>query len=196
MKPEEPSIHDALVKKAAERWWSVSEATAELSKETGYTRDEIAKELIRLVRKKELSISEGSSYKALLRYATSPYNLWFWGTISATVLSVFLAAISSGLLVYLRYIFGGALVMFLPGFSLVQLLYPKGEELNQLSRVALSVGLSALVFTPLCGLVLNYTPFGIRLVPVLVFLAGLTVIFLLFAVGRKHAYYKLGKGIS
>jgi len=193
---EESAIQEALVKKAADNKWRVSEATAELSKESGLSRDEIAKELITLVRRRELSVSENSPYRSLLRYSFSPYSVWFWATILATILSVVLTAASSGFVVYFRYIFGGALIVFLPGFSLVELLYPKGDELNQLTRVALSVGLSALVITPLCGLVLNYTPFGIKLIPVLAFLAGLTVIFLLFAVSRKHVYYKLAKGIG
>jgi len=193
---EESAIQEALVKKAADNKWRVSEATAELSKESGLSRDEIAKELITLVRRRELSVSENSPYRSLLRYSVSPYSVWFWATILATILSVVLTAASSGFVVYFRYIFGGALIVFLPGFSLVELLYPKGDELNQLTRVALSVGLSALVITPLCGLVLNYTPFGIKLIPVLAFLAGLTVIFLLFAVSRKHVYYKLAKGIG
>ena len=196
MMSEESAIQEALVKKAADNKWRVSEATAELSKESGLSRDEIAKELITLVRRRELSVSENSPYRSLLRYSVSPYSVWFWATILATILSVVLTAASSGFVVYFRYIFGGALIVFLPGFSLVELLYPKGDELNQLTRVALSVGLSALVITPLCGLVLNYTPFGIKLIPVLAFLAGLTVIFLLFAVSRKHVYYKLAKGIG
>ena len=193
---EDLTIQEAIVKKAADKKWLVSEATAELTKETGHSRDEIAKELIYLVKRRDISISESSSYRTLAQYSLSPYCLWFWGTLLVTILSVFLTAISSGFLIYLRYIFGGALIIFLPGFSFVELLYPKGDELNQLTRVALSVGMSALVFTPICGLALNYTPLGIRLIPILAFLAGLTFIFLLLAISRKHAYYKLAKGVS
>ncbi len=68
-------------------------------------------------------------------------------------------------MLYLRYVFGGLLVLFLPGFSLIELLYAKRKELDDLTRLALSIGLS-LAMVPLDGLVLNYTPFGIRLLPV------------------------------
>jgi uncharacterized membrane protein len=94
---------------------------------------------------------------------------------------------------YLRYAFGSALVLFMPGYSLIEALYPK-RELDELTRFALSIGLS-LALVPLVGLVLNYTPFGIRLLPVTLSTAGLTVVLLLLALSRKHAYYRLAKGL-
>jgi len=67
--------------------------------------------------------------------------------------------------------------LYLPGFSLVELLDGKRKELDDLTRLALSIGLS-IAIVPLDGLVLNYTPFGVRLVPIAISLAGLTIIFL------------------
>jgi len=49
---------------------------------------------------------------------------------------------------------------------------------------------------PLVGLVLNYTPFGIRLLPVALSLSGLTLLFLVLALRRKHAYYKVAKDLA
>ena len=49
---------------------------------------------------------------------------------------------------------------------------------------------------PLVGLVLNYTPFGIRLLPVAFSLSGLTLLFLVLALRRKHAYYKVAKDLA
>ena len=63
-----------------------------------------------------------------------------------------------------------------------------------LTRITLSIGLS-LALVPLTGLVLNYTPFGIRLVPVAFSLSLLTISFLFLGAWRKHVYYKLAKGI-
>ena len=83
--------------------------------------------------------------------------------------------------------------MFLPGYALIEALYPK-RELDELTRFALSIGLS-LALVPLTGLVLNYTPWGIRLLPVTISIAGLTVVFLVVALYRKHQYYKLAKGV-
>ncbi|HKW05693.1 MAG TPA: DUF1616 domain-containing protein, partial [Nitrososphaerales archaeon] len=92
------------------------------------------------------------------------------------------------------YVFGGLLILFLPGYALIQFLYSKKKELDELTRLALSIGLS-LAIVPLIGLGLNYTPFGIRLIPVALSLAFFTIIFLVLALVRKHTYYKIGKDI-
>ena len=191
----ESRIQDALMRKAAEMKWSVSEVTSMLSKETGRSRDAITKDLIRLSEKKMLLFMEKRPYRSLSGYAFSPYSLWFWVALCSTLLSVALTAFSPGPLAYMRYVFGGALVLFLPGFSVVELLYAKKAVLDWTERAALSIGMS-LAMTVLTALALNYTPLGIRLVPTLVSLVVLTVALLLLGVRRKHVYYKLAKGVA
>lgn len=82
----------------------------------------------------------------------------------------------------LRVVLALPTVLFLPGYALVAALFPErpeegpppGEEgepstrqgLDGLERFALSLGLSIAV-VPLLGLGLNFTPWGIRLAPVL-----------------------------
>jgi uncharacterized membrane protein len=105
-----------------------------------------------------------------------------------------LISVTSGAALYLRYVFGSALVLFLPGFALIEALYPK-RELDELTRLALSIGLS-LALVPLVGLVLNYTPWGIRLLPVSISIAGLTAVLLCVALKRRHDYYRLSVGVS
>jgi len=72
----------------------------------------------------------------------------------------------------IRIILGLPLVLFLPGYSLIAALFPRKADLDGIERVALSFGLS-LAIVPLLGLVLNYTPFGIRSSPVLILLSVL-----------------------
>lgn len=74
----------------------------------------------------------------------------------------------------LRILFGLILVIFLPGFSLTTMLFPKRDDLDGIERTALSFILS-LAVVPLLGLILNFTPFGIRLVTVLVVLSAFTI---------------------
>lgn len=83
----------------------------------------------------------------------------------------------------LRVVFGLPFVLFLPGYAVVAALFPEDggtdeagdrEGIDGIERVALSFGLSIAV-VPLIGLVLNFTPFGIRLVPILVSVSGLTI---------------------
>lgn len=190
----EASIQDAALKMAAEKKRSVSEMIEELSRATGSSDDAITKVLIRLSEERMLILKETSPYKSLAGYALSPYSLWFWGAAIATILSLPSIAISWERIIFLRYLFTGALFLFLPGFSITELLYAKKGELDELERLAFSVCLS-LALTPLTGLVLNYTPFGIRLTPMMFSLAGLTVILLLLALRRKHTYYKLAMGV-
>jgi uncharacterized membrane protein len=73
------------------------------------------------------------------------------------------------------------LVLFVPGYVLVAALFPKNTEIDWIERIALSFGLSIAV-VPLLGLLLNFTPWGIRFVPIVVTIA-------LFTVGVGYAAY-------
>lgn len=62
------------------------------------------------------------------------------------------------------------LVLFVPGYVLVAALFPgsltpEKPEIDWIERIALSFGLSIAV-VPLLGLLLNFTPFGIRFAPI------------------------------
>ncbi len=61
----------------------------------------------------------------------------------STIVSVALISVTSGVVIYLRYVFGGLLVLFLPRYSLVELLYAKNNELDELMGDALSIGLKS-----------------------------------------------------
>lgn len=84
-----------------------------------------------------------------------------------TDLSVFLPFVSD---TALRIVFGLPFVLFAPGYVLIAALFPEeprdGEGIDGLERVALSFGLSIAV-VPLIGLLLNFTPWGIRLAPIM-----------------------------
>lgn len=161
--------------------------------ENGVNRDEAIGALIELQGKRMVSVTEAAPYASAWSYAFSPYSLWFWAAVAAVAASVGLISVTSGAALYARYVFGSALVLFLPGYALIEALYPK-RELDELTRFALSIGLS-LALVPLTGLVLNYTPWGIRLLPVTISIAGLTLVLLCLAVYRRHQYYKLSKGV-
>jgi uncharacterized membrane protein len=70
---------------------------------------------------------------------------------------------------------GLVFVLFLPGYVLVAALYPRKDDLDLVERLALSLGLSIAV-VPLIGLALNYSPWGIRLDPILAFLTLFVVL--------------------
>jgi uncharacterized membrane protein len=83
-----------------------------------------------------------------------------------------------------RIILGLPLVLFLPGYALIATLFPRKGDLDGIERVALSFGLS-IAITPLLGLALNYTPFGIRLTPVLTVLSVFTIALAIGACARR-----------
>lgn len=84
----------------------------------------------------------------------------------------------------LRIVLGFSLVLFLPGYSLIAMLFPRMDELGWIERFALSLGLS-IAIGPLLGLVLNYSPFGIRLAPVMIVLSTVTISLSLVAWFRR-----------
>ena len=105
----------------------------------------------------------------------------------------------------LRIPIGLVFVLFVPGYAFIAALFPEegespteGEDgdreteeselaassrsgIDGIERVALSFGLS-IAIVPLIGLVLNFTPWGIRLTPIMLGVSGFTL--LAVAVGR------------
>lgn len=81
---------------------------------------------------------------------------------------------------------GLAMVLFVPGYTLIAALFPGKRDLDSIERLALSFGLSIAV-VPLIGLGLNYTPWGIRLTPVVVSIAFFTVTMAVAAWMRRRS---------
>lgn len=110
----------------------------------------------------------------------------------------------------LRVVFGLPFVLFIPGYALIAALFPEAGEppaeieseqapneaddsrtisdrgIDGIERVALSFGLSIAV-VPLIGLVLNFTPWGIRLAPIMVAVSGFTIGMITLAASRRWA---------
>jgi len=84
----------------------------------------------------------------------------------------------------IKIILGLPLVLFLPGYALIAALFPRKDDLDGIERIALSFGLS-IATVPLLGLALNYTPFGIRLSPILIVLSVFTISLAMGAYARR-----------
>jgi uncharacterized membrane protein len=133
--------------------------------------------------------------RSFLQYIFNIEGLWFHAFTSLVVITLILVYIAyHPPLLYLRYVLGSLFVLYLPGYALIEALYPRGDELEPLERLALSIGLS-LALVPLVGLVLNYTPWGIRLTPIVISLAILTEGLVLYSLYRKYQYFRLGSSI-
>ncbi len=135
----------------------------------------------------KLDLTDLSPPKTILNYLIRlDYSLWFWTIITLTTLTNILTYITNYIpqLIPLRWVLGTLYVLFMPGYVLVEALYPTRGGLSPLERVALAVGLS-LAITPLLGLILNYTPWGIRLTPILITISTYVIVISLLAAFRK-----------
>ncbi len=98
-----------------------------------------------------------------------------WDLLSIIVTSLLLIAVIYLLPdSFLRVALGLPFLLFFPGYALITVLFPNQDDLETIERVALSFGLS-IAITPLIGFGLNYTPFGIRLAPILLSISALNI---------------------
>ncbi|MBR1368851.1 hypothetical protein RJ53_04720 [Methanocalculus chunghsingensis] len=86
--------------------------------------------------------------------------LWIIGTVSC----IYLPFLQN---TPFRVAFALPFILFIPGYLLIAALFPADDDLDWIERIALSFGLSIAV-VPLIGLGLNYTPWGIRLDPIVI----------------------------
>ncbi|MFC1906238.1 DUF1616 domain-containing protein [Chloroflexota bacterium] len=93
---------------------------------------------------------------------------------------------------FLRIAFGLPFLIFFPGYVLVAALFAHSGDMDGIEKIALSFGISIAV-TALIGLGLNYTPWGIRLEPVLFAISAF--IFTLSGIAmlrrRQHEVFEL-----
>lgn len=85
----------------------------------------------------------------------------------------------------LRIILGLPFVLFFPGYTLIAAIFPRKEGLSGIERVALSFGMSIAV-VPIIGLILNYTPWGIKLESILWAIASFIFIMIAIAGLRRR----------
>ncbi len=184
MKEEE---HQAL--KMAERGGTLSDLVDELAKRFGFRRAAMA--AFKLYKEGAIELVEPVPYTSALRFLFSVESTWFWALTGVVCFTLWLVLnVEEPPLLYARYVLGSLFVLYLPGYTLIEALFPRQGDLGALERLALSLGLS-LAVVPLVGLLLNYTPWGIRLEPVVASLALLTEGLGLMAVARKHRYHLL-----
>lgn len=134
-----------------------------------------------------------------ISYMFSRKAMWYWLTITiaiATTIAVFAIPEEAYPIVYVRQALGILFVLWLPGYTFIKALFPtsapkktSSESLDKIERVALSLGMS-LALVPIVGLILNYTPWGIRLTPITLSLLALTTITATIAVLREHQSIK------
>ncbi len=167
-----------------------------------YVSEEVAKgrkliavlyELYRDVESGAVRLRDPQPPQTFGQYLRNPaYSLWLWTCLALLASTLITIAITPYVpaLLPLRYVLGSIYVLFLPGYALIEALYPEEKSLSPLERLALSIGLS-LAVVPLIGLLLNYTPWGIRLGPIVVSTSVYTALLLFVAAYRKYRLIEL-----
>jgi len=86
---------------------------------------------------------------------------------------------------FIRLILAVPLILFIPGYTLIAALFPNSVDIDTIERIVLSIGTSVII-APLIGLCLNFTPWGIRLDPLLLSLTLVIVVLAIFAGIRRN----------
>jgi hypothetical protein len=157
------------------------------------TMEDATKYLYDMVILGEVRLVDPNPPKSYARFIGSLYSVWFWLVLFGLILmwtSIYILP-QVAPFTWLRVGLGLVTSLYLPGYVFIEALYPRGDDLDEIERYALGVGLS-IALTPLVGFVLNYTPWGIRLDPIMVFISLLTVLLALIGVYRKYQYHLLG----
>jgi len=168
---------------------TVKELVELLQPQYSIAKEEILEHILRLQDQGKIVLKEhpAPSPPPLKNYIFSTKANWYWTIIaSATVTSALVLIIPEDAypIVYTRYVFGSIFVLFLPGYSFIKALFPT-KELDNIERLALSIGMS-LALVAITGLLLNYTSWGIRTIPITLSLLTLTTMFATAAVIREH----------
>lgn len=125
----------------------------------------------------------------LQEYVLSREAAWFWLIlIISSISSISILSLSAEPLIYLRYALGFPFILFLPGFSLMKALFPEKED-NLFEKIILSIGLS-LALSPLVGMLLNYTPWGLTVWSVTLSILILNIVLTFTGVFREYNYLK------
>lgn len=122
------------------------------------------------------SFNSRNSYS---KYLKSANTRWYWIFLGLTFLCmiiVILIPVDQNPVLIFRLILGSILILFLPGYSMLKMLF-SNKTFNSIEIATLSIGFS-LALTPIVVLLLNYTDFGITQNSIVI---GITLLNTIFA---------------
>jgi hypothetical protein len=162
----------------------------------GFSEEKIVKQISRLERLGRIGLESDKLETVALRKRLFSYSaFWYWGVIVFCLAAVFsVLAIPSDLIpfVYIRWMFGLVLLLYVPGFCLVRSLFPKKEIMN--IEVVIWNLCFSLIMVLLVALFWNFTPLGLSEMPIAVTLAVLSVLLASVAVLRNTNANHTDKG--
>lgn len=173
---------------------NVAELVKLIQEQSDASQETIVDHIVRLRDEVKIVLEEPiTPPTGFAQFLFSRWGGWFWlvsGLTLLTIMSVFFISGNAPInIAVFRWILGSIFILYLPGYCFVEALYPAKSELEDIERITLSIGLS-LAISPLTLLVLNFTPWGIRLVPFLISLVAVTLGLAVVATLRKYEVSK------
>lgn len=120
-------------------------------------------------------------------------------TIATVITATFVFTFTENIYpwIYVKNVFGLLFVFFLPGFSFVKAIFPNNlsddaskTRLEGIEQIAISMGMS-ITLVSMFGLLLYYSPLGLDITTIVLFLVPFTSIFTTAAVIKEHIAKKL-----
>lgn len=204
--PTEQTLEDVILETTREQKpETVNQLTKQIQTQfSSISEKQILDIILKLQNENKLHFTQKQNPVTNLSAYIKTYSAaWYWITVAATaaaIVSVFMIPEGAFPLVITRYVLGTIFILWLPGYSFIKALFPehlpftkgltrtldtKQKNLDIIERIVLSFGMS-LALVPIVGLLLNYTPWGIRLTPVTLSLAALTLAFATAAIIREY----------
>jgi uncharacterized membrane protein len=140
---------------------------------------------------KENSLPTPNSFINHLKTKKARWYLEFLLFIITSAVIIFTIPETAFPFVYVRYILGSILVLWLPGYTFLRAVFPKtisrkkSTSLDSIEQIALSIGIS-IAFIPLIGIFLIYIPGGYSLQSIVLSLLFLTTMLSTVAVIREY----------
>jgi uncharacterized membrane protein len=174
---------------------SVKQLTEAVKETSGFEEEEVLASVLKMQAEGIIKL-EGEALRSrssVTRLKIGKILFWYWmiiaiGTLAAV--SIFTIPVDFYPWIYARNIFGIIFVLFLPGYALIKALFPvnmpiktSAENLEALERFALSIVMS-IALVAIIGLLLNYSPWGIKLDAMVLSLLAVTLIFATAALVR------------
>ena len=133
----------------------------------------------------------------LFSYMQGNQALWYKVTVAVSIFTIVFAFLISEDFYpwsYIRNVLGLIFVLWLPGYTFLQLLFPvnapKTETFTNLScveRIALSIIMS-MALVALIGSVLNFTPWGINIITIILSLLAFSLVFATAGFVREYTF--------
>jgi hypothetical protein len=158
----------------------------------GFKPHEVARGIYAMEGQGRLSMVNPNPPSGFMDYILSPYSLSYWLLLIYMAFQAYFILWMPQVypLVYVRIIVAAVFLLYVPGYTLIEVLCPKTKELERLERIGLSIGLSVALI-PLVGFMLNYTPWGIKLESSLISISLLTTVLGFVALYRKYTYWTI-----